>query len=490
MLLKLLNKKDILSLSILSTLESKQKLIPIQSLSQDLKVSEYHVRSGLDQLILDEKRLGLPIPLFKIEILDNKMIQYTRCSSLSAYNYLRYIYANESNFMPFFQNFLFEKSRSQVDFFEDNFLSKTSFFRLRKQFKATLNLFDIDISSDVKLIGKEQHIRSFLYLYLLTTTGDIEIPFSNDFISQSDKLINAIAVTLKLQFSNADTLKLQYYLYIVFPRHLQQHPLPSKNNYSQDAQLDKLAEILTSFFAFDSVSEGIATAIELRIFLYSEGMITLLPVPDQTLLVINLIREKFIHYFNIDDDMVDILFNHDVNTNLAQFLTHVSHFNYHVNLLSKVEKINFLDDNFYEYKRFSQDIINLLPKYYANRQKFISRYHTSLVTDFLLFIVSNFNLSQLTKPILVTIDFTYGHTYTKLIENEISKFSGLNIVTTKHLSDKTDILISNLSPQTLPTVHKLQWTSPPTSSDWAFLGNLIIDIKKKRQVTDETIETK
>ena len=112
MLLDLLNKNDQLKLSVLMTLESQPSAISIKELTEKLQVSEYHITGAIDTLITDVGRLGLPVALFTIEILDNKIVQYTRHSSLSAFNYLLYIYSLESNFSPFFNNFLFERAAS------------------------------------------------------------------------------------------------------------------------------------------------------------------------------------------------------------------------------------------------------------------------------------------------------------------------------------------------------------------------------------------
>lgn len=496
MLLDLLNKNDQLKLSVLMTLESQPSAISIKELTEQLQVSEYHITGAIDTLITDVGRLGLPVALFTIEILDNKIVQYTRRSSLSAFNYLLYIYSLESNFSPFFNNFLFEKASSQVEFLDENFISKTSFFRLRKQFEPTLKQFNLNMTARLQLLGSERDIRSFLYIYLLTSNGDIKVPFSPDLEIELDNLIDSTEDLLPIRFSNADRLKLRYYLYVIFVRTSLQHYVST--NKPKNQQINKLTNaeystamgrmsvLFTKFFELPNELEAQSIVAELFVFLFSEGITTLLPHRIDLLPAIVAVREQFQMAFHPSNETIQQLFTPDVNVKLAQFLTHLVFFNYPINLLVDSQNISYLNDHFSDYQTFSQSVIKtLLPSYLPGRDCLFQHHAQALSTDLLLLIISNFNLTLLTLPIVVTIDFTYGENYTKFIENEIKNFNSLNLKVTHQLTNQTDILISNLSPQVIPSTHKLQWTSPPTSSDWAFLGNLIVSIKKERNLNHD-----
>lgn len=488
MLLDLLNKNDQLKLSVLITLESQPSAISIKELTEKLQVSEYHIAGAIDTLITDVGRLGLPVALFTIEILDNKIVQYTRNSSLSAFNYLLYIYSLESNFSPFFNNFLFERAASQVEFLDENFISKTSFFRLRKQFEPTLKQFNVNMTAKLQLLGSERDIRSFLYIYLLTSNGDVKVPFSPDLEIELDNLIDSTEDLLPVTFSNADRLKLRYYLYVIFVRTSLQHYV-SKNkptNAEYSTAMGRMSVLFTKFFELPNELEAQSIVAELFIFLFSEGITTLLPHRIDLLPAIVAVREQFQTAFHPSNETMQQLFTPDVNVKLAQFLTHLIFFSYPINLLVDPQNISYLNDNFSDYQTFSQSVIKtLLPSYLPGRDCLFQHHEQALSTDLLLLIVANFNLTLLTSPIVVTIDFTYGENYTKFIENEIKNFNSLNLKVTHQLTDQTEILISNLSPQVIPSTHKLQWTSPPTSSDWAFLGNLIVSIKKERHLNHD-----
>lgn len=466
-------------------LESHPNTTAIADLMDTLSLSEYHVKKAIEDLMIDVKRLGLPVDLFEIEILDNKMISYIRKSSLSAFNYLLYIYSIESNFSPFFKNFLFESTDSQVNFLEENFLSKTNFFRLRQRFTETLKMFDIQMTAKVELLGSETNIRSFLYIYLLTSYGDVKRPFTVQLENDFDVIIDRIEQTVMKNFSTATRLKLQYYLYVIFVRSGLNHFLTETETdlVSTSDVFEELVIIINNYFDISSqVHEAQAVAKEILIFLFSEGIIQNSIQINKTFSIISDIREYFSSFFDLTPEIVNEIFTPSINLELSQFLVHICHLNYPINLLTNPKQISYLNDNFKEYQVFSAKIIHQLSQILPKRAQFISYYHDALTTDLLLLIIANFKISLITKPVVVTIDFSYGENYNKFIENDIKNFNALNLKVTNLLTTETDILISNLSPHVGPNVHKLQWTSPPSSSDWAFLGNLIVDIKKDRNV--------
>jgi hypothetical protein len=243
--------------------------------------------------------------------------------------------------------------------------------------------------------------------------------------------------------------------------------------------MSPIAPILAKKFKL-SDREAQQTVTELFFYLFSEDIVRMLTHNNDPLPVIVAIREQFATHFHASNETLRSIFTPEVNLKLAQFLTHFKYFNYPANLLVNPEKISYLNDNFQDYKTFSQEVIDLLPHYYPDRQFLLHGHREALIIDFLLLMLTNFDLSVLAPPIDITIDFTYGENYTKLIEKEIQDFHALNLTVSHQLTDKTDILISNLSPQVCPNIHKLQWTSPPTATDWAFLGNLIVQVKKRK----------
>ncbi|MGQ2285383.1 helix-turn-helix domain-containing protein [Leuconostoc pseudomesenteroides] len=482
MLLELLNKNDASKISVLMTLENHPENTFISQLMAELDLSEYQVRMAIESLIVDVNRLGLKVPLFEIKILENKTIRYTRKSPLSGLNYLQYIYSMESNFHPFFNNFLLERSTSQVNFLNENFFSKTLFFRLRKKFDKTLQKFNISMTSKVELLGKEHDIRSFLYIYLLTSYGDVKRPFTVKLETEFNILIDNIQIIIQKKFTTAMRLKLQYYFYVIFVRsglnHFYSHTdIDISNN---DDFVKEIFFEVDNYFDFPNDYQAMYVTKELLLFLFSEGEIYKSKEIIKTLPIIADIRQQFEVFFQLKKEDMDDLFTPEINLNFSQFIIHLAYFNYPVNLLTRPENNGYLNDNFQDFNHFCEQIIKSLRKHLPQRESFIIQNQLALATDLLLLIIANFNLSNLIKPVVITLDFTYGNNYTKFIEKELHNFNSLNLKIQRHMNEKTDIIISNLSPQVDTSVHKIQWTSPPSATDWSFLGNLIVSIKKER----------
>jgi len=488
MLLDLLNKNDQLKLDILLTLESQPNTMSIKNIVEKLQVSEYYITGAINSLITDVERIGLPEALFSIEILDNKIVQYTRHSSLSAFNYLLYIYSLESNFSLFFKNFLFESVSTQVEFLEENFISKTSFFRLRKEFEPILNRFNVSMTAKIQLLGSERDIRNFLYIYLLTSYGDVKAPFSPDLEIELDKLIDSVENLLPVTLFNSDRLKLRYYLYVIYVRTNLHHYISTNKPTNSDYNniMERVSVLFINFFKLTNEFEAQSIVDDLFIFLFASGIIPSIKLHNDVLPALGAIRKKFQTDFHISNETMRQLFTPDVNIKMAQYLTHLIFFNYPINSLVDPQNISYLNENFLEYQSFSRSVItNLLPAYLPRHKHLLKHYAQALSTDLLLLIIANFDLNLVTSPVIVTIDFTYGDNYNKFVEHEIMNFKSLNLMVTHKLTDQTDIFISNLSPHVISSTHKIQWTSPPTASDWAFLGNLIVSIKKERYLNHE-----
>lgn len=484
MLLNFLNDNNVLKLKLLMVLESKNTIISVDELVSDLDSSEYLVSKAVENLIIDVKRIGLPVPLFTITKLENKNIQYTRESTLSPFNYLAYVYSLESDFHPFFHNFLGEQANSQIDFLSNNFISKTSFFRQRKQFERDLKPFNLKITSQVTLSGVESDIRNFIYIYLLTSHYDIRLPFSVDTENKLTDLVNELKNIMQINFSNSIQLKLKYYFYVILCRNKLNHFLLNRNNYEFDDQMKNVAYVLKSKLnLFDSV-EARNITIDLFKFMFSEGVTTKFQPDDdpEILSIINNIRKDFMDFFSVNSELINSIFTPKVKLSLAQFLVHYKYFNYPSNYILDPEKISYLNENFSEYQSFSELVIRKLSDYWPEKKSLIKININLLITDLLFLIVANFNLSLLLPPIVITVDFTYGENYSQFIANEIQNFNSLNLKVTRQITRDTNILISNLSPNVIPSIHKVQWTSPPTPSDWELLGNLIVDIKKERKI--------
>ncbi|MDR3189594.1 MAG: helix-turn-helix domain-containing protein [Lactobacillaceae bacterium] len=491
---KFLDTPDYKKLQILAILENNADLMALKIIGEQLDLSSYQLTKCIEMIEADVQHIDTYNEPFKLEI-KNKHIRLVDKPACSIVNAFGHYYAKNSRFAPFIKSFLVEDVIRQRDFLENNFISQTSFFEIKNDLAEKLGMIDIQISPKLTLFGDELFIRSFFYNYYLNFHQDPDFPMPADIKAKTIELMDELTGALNISLTHTDQIKLMYYLSVSARRleheHFIDENIVNRKSYKKNKNiwpadlLDKTFTILTKHYPTIAPAHLKTEASAFLNCLYAENMMSInfetLPHDPDLAKLINLFEDSVSATFNLEKIFYDDIFDAEFQENLQRFFFRLVNYGYPQATLFDVENLTFLETQYSKLFAFAHAFVQQMYHALHGKVAFFKLYQAEIAYDLLFLLISNPKIAYLAQTVHIAIDFTYGKAYNDYIKKNIISLKSLRLIVSDHVTDETDILISNHVPD-YENVLKLQWTNPPTTNDWDDLRNILLTIKETKNL--------
>lgn len=107
---------------------------------------------------------------------------------------------------------------------------------------------------------------------------------------------------------------------------------------------------------------------------------------------------------------------------------------------------------------------------------------TNLYYSYMFAFINYVPAEQLKDRITVCVDFSYGNLYSDYVTTNLVTFNNAHLVVTNNLDDHFDLYLSDFYSQDVH-VPEVIWQNPPTPTDWAELGDLVVTLKQNKVTT-------
>ncbi|WP_375152585.1 hypothetical protein [Enterococcus mundtii] len=115
--------------------------------------------------------------------------------------------------------------------------------------------------------------------------------------------------------------------------------------------------------------------------------------------------------------------------------------------------------------------------------------YDELAKEYIFLFLSSLPIELLSPKVKIVIDFSFGQSYNRYIQEQVDAFSKLNIESyVGATEEEADVYISDML-KLHSHRHQVIWLSPPTSSDWEKLGDLIVHVKIKKSGKNDEKQT-
>lgn len=387
----------------------------------------------------------------------------------------------------FVHDYLNYGGKSTADFVKKVGISRATFFRSKAALSKAL-----ETQLPVSIKNDEIRLRFYIFdvLYYFSYTDYIDSPKVKSAVT--DLLRDAILIW-KLSLSNTQRKQLLYFISIVHLRTLSGNTLTDSNennimDTADDPRVRTFAEIIKKQYQLPQ-KQALRDSRYFMTFLTTNDLLE----EKNFLQLKNLAEIKYL----TQKQCVVLEEELQINTTKPEYESFVTSL-FKIN--AKTLSPSFFNNSFIDpkqifffqesYPQADQIALSFVELCAAKSGILLDQEElTQLYYSYLFNILNEIPINIFRDKVKIAIDFSQGAVYTKYIYNQVKQFDNLNIVITNSLSNDCDIYLSNIYD---PLIKKRQviWENPPLAEDWAFLGDVIVDVKQKKYGKTRDEETK
>lgn len=487
MMLEFLDKKSIGRLRLLFYLDAHASVPLLQAnVMEELKMNRYELESCIKDVQADVKEFDLA-DQFVIETgVKPKTVKYTR-KTFANISCLISCYASQSKLTPLIKAVLMEQVENTFDLEDVLYASRATVYKIMAKANELLEIFEIEISSSCQFVGKERDIQSFLYGYYYTLYGVNAYPFTD---SMKDELVDIIhqlsSIThfLDDDLSNSQQVKLLYRLFVLKVRnHFGHHGEKIVSTCQKKELVQNITEVLNPYFQNLQESE----VYELLYFISSENLSPYCQlVQTETIEILN---QKVIHSVLTEFQAITSWgVTHEVTKELSLIHNKLL-FQKRTNFEnSTIQQFSFIKENYQLAETLAYRIVQELLEFEWCTDTVKANYD-ELAKEYIFLFLSSLPIELLSPKVKIVIDFSFSQSYSRYIQEQVDAFGKLNIESyIGATEEEADIYISDML-KLHSHRHQVIWLSPPTSSDWEKLGDLIVHVKIKKSGNNDEKQT-
>lgn len=447
-----------------------------KELSDDLEMSNYVLKSTIDQLVLDLERFGLAkeIHLF----VEEPFVQVESTGTANSDTLLEN-YVKESISFNILLGASLEKFKSLNEFSEKETISYPIAHSTYKKLNHYLKDFELQIDKKFRLTGKsEKNIRLFLTeLFARIYRGQEDI-----FTSSDRSLIHAkLQMFDSAHFTVHEKNNLMYYLYVTNLRIQQKKYISEKRtdnllieNFSQELSDTFFRRVPDTFreaevYAFfcyyatcsESLDQELSPADDSLVTTWSQDLLVSLskvfpkiannPENQKAFMA----RSRFLHFQLLETSLAYEAIQPEIN-------------------------IIYFQQNYPALLEFCGTYVKEMqqtnPELYRKKKQVLFQY--------LFLILDAFPKNVLLETIKVYVDFSFGHLYNQFIMENIGFFHQVGAEITTTITEADILLTDSRDLGSLYKKECIVWLAPPRPLDWANLGQKII--QKRADTERET----
>jgi hypothetical protein len=136
--------------------------------------------------------------------------------------------------------------------------------------------------------------------------------------------------------------------------------------------------------------------------------------------------------------------------------------------------VSYFVETYPEYVAFARNYLEMnrnRPILWNNKEFLFFRY--------LILLISTIPLKEISVPLYVCVDFSYGHSYNQMIQNNIEKLLDLNIKFQSFPDEKTQLILSNMPFYGTMGINHILWLAPPRPVDWVNFTEKVVSIRRE-----------
>lgn len=474
-----IDKDRYLIVQLFEFLASHKKTVhPLPKIQEALQVSQYRVKIAIHDAISLSKNFPTNVKLtFENDILSTSNIDNALLNQIIDFE------AHKSlRFRIFLHTTLNIYNESDTEFQRNVGISSSTYFRLKKGLSQDIG------SSKIKHMRKSE-VFSRYYIYQVLVYFSYFDYFPNSIKDNKNfiKMKNSIAyctLIWKITPTESQRKQINYFVTIGILRSKNQHHIPENDNkylvevLSQEQvllfmkhlskdwyMLEKNALLVTRYSVTFLINTNNLPVSELK---FLKNFSDIQSVTNQQ---INIIKD-LVGTSLVDADIID--FQNKLlkaNTRILSpffktdlFFTE-QHWHYAQSLLNGAVK-NLIAE-------FAAIISN------ANSAPFNEQEVAQIKKDYTLIILPKLSIHNLILPVHIVVDFSEGNLFNDYVASGIQSITGLNIKIDQHVSNLTDIYLTDTFNPSY-TKQQIIWPSMPKKSDWQQLKTYIINLQKNR----------
>ncbi|RDX01369.1 helix-turn-helix domain-containing protein [Listeria kieliensis] len=241
----LFSRKQDALYKLLTTLYSDNRFWTLDELAVKTTLSRPTVQTYLQIIPQLLKPLGKDVCLIK----SFKGSYLYKVPSIS-FNRIRLLILKDSIPFNFINSVAFKKHSSLSSFCEENYISKSHFYKIIQESKAFLEQYDLAFDfTNMQFVGREKDIRYFLFAFLWECYGGIEWPFhvnKNDFYFEKQR--NEVSKEFSITFHYVEQWRHSFLAAVTKLRLEQSHKIDTAE-ISTVTMMPALAKIVRSIIS-------------------------------------------------------------------------------------------------------------------------------------------------------------------------------------------------------------------------------------------------
>ncbi|MGM0122859.1 hypothetical protein IGI37_000225 [Enterococcus sp. AZ194] len=475
---KLLNRNDITKLQILYYILSGNNMYrAIEEIELALDLSYYIVKSCIKELTNDLKEIYAEEERCRIERCGEGYRVAGDAKNVIAM--LVWRYGGSSKVFQFLDAILNKKDFSLLKYSRENYLSTSSAYNAKKNLESFFSYYNIRLDGNYKIRGNEFSIRQLLFSVYFTIFNEFENPFSNFVTIESEHLMAHILNDYTLNaLAEGDKNKLYFFLYITTIRLDTGETLSQDNHYFfPQTERTETSQFLQKRFNLSEESAAIECQ-SIKFFLETEKILPYSTSVFKNEVVQSIVEQAdaFISFL----EKYSIEFKSKYSMNIANHGLRDIFKNILLCSMLRIDNLFYLrhEDVCLHYPTQFVICKSFMEKYFFERADLgaaLSR-NNSLMLSVVFAVTTLFEFSHLQYEVKVKLDFNLGISYQREIQNLMTHMIDLPITIVVEKNLEADIVVTDRYKSNHTENRIIDWSYPPTVSDWQRLSNKISEL--------------
>ncbi|WP_288225838.1 helix-turn-helix domain-containing protein [uncultured Enterococcus sp.] len=471
MLERLISEREKNKLDLFRYLESRfGTSIKLAEIEAALGYTHYLTKQLTKELSEDAKKLTVD-DSFELSIMKEELI-FEQAAYVSS-NILEELYLEESQEMKLLKSIFFETFKSKKSYADENYLSRTSVYRLFDRVAEQLAEFGLFIDSKGKISGNELEIRDF-FSTLFYKVYKNDCSFYSTAAQTNFILLEA---HLRKEISDYTTsIQFQHYVLVSSVRlQTSRRYLDSSEQIPLIIKNEKLLESCVSWIKALGVSPSKATHEAFGILANIQH--------------INFKKTGIHRDYSLCKEFSARLFSElhkRIDFSLEKYQSEMEAINevffdyYYIDLFKDILirdiDLTYFKENFPE---FFYGCLDFIKKQFG--QELDSSFNkVGLFFDLLLSVIRMIPYKKIREQINVYVHFLQGTSYNTFIKSNVDMFSYYNFHFQESLRPDTDLILSDYVIAPDDIAKTIIWLSPPRAKDWEAFGEKVITIAAEK----------
>lgn len=442
-------------------------------MKESLGISDFMVnRYATDLNTQWEELFGYPV----IMIVNRSIVHYETINSKNLKRFKQKLVLESLGYKMLLR--LFHDELDITAFAEENFVSQSKVYDIRKLVSAVLEPYQLQIRKD-HLLGSESKIRNLMMEVYSEVASEQGFDQEATVGYNVKEVRNLLVSNYTLSLSPSQQRKLTLFLFIQAIRVEKELFVERRVTMVKQENDVALHFLLIKHFIFPE--EEFENELEyLWSFLYAHGFLL-----DRSFEGNHLEQDwerlsgRFLESFQqnvmIPAKLQDNI--SDINRECDRIHFRIQLFRVATNTFISDEQFAFFEEFYLTYHQFVLDFIQeepMLKLLLPTRAEQVKLYY-----DYMFLLIKDVPISEIDPTIYICVDFSHGRFYTEYIAEAVRKFKDINITIEYKITSHTDIYISDYEHPKL-TKEQIIWKNPPDSLDWAYFGDLVVAVRRKK----------